>query len=182
MPDAVKTYFWAHLAAESEVIRRILDEVPGRRERLGHRIAARDIENALEDVVSMFEATLRFTYKRIITATESTDIAENRLRKNRTAFQNPERAAKVFDSELGIDLFEPLTEKEAKELQFAFHKRNVITHNLGIVDVKLLETGGYAEDVGRDVPLTSNEVRDSLSLVDRVLAHTYRNFNSQQFA
>jgi hypothetical protein len=46
-----------HAALELDVLRTALGGVDQRRERLGARVAARDVENALEDAVSIFEAS-----------------------------------------------------------------------------------------------------------------------------
>ena len=50
--------FSTHILGEINVVRAILGDVPRREEDLGVRVAASDIENALEDLVSIFEATL----------------------------------------------------------------------------------------------------------------------------
>jgi hypothetical protein len=55
-PDCGADVFLTHLAREYETIRHILAAIESRREALGNRVAARDRENALEDVVSVFEA------------------------------------------------------------------------------------------------------------------------------
>lgn len=65
-PDCGSDIFLEHVTKECEVVRLILADVENRRERLGARVAARDVENALEDVVSIFEAVLRTITRRYL--------------------------------------------------------------------------------------------------------------------
>lgn len=49
--DCGQDMFLQHVAAEFGVIDKILSDAPDRRQRLGPRVAARDLDNALEDVL-----------------------------------------------------------------------------------------------------------------------------------
>jgi hypothetical protein len=62
--DCGEDIFTTHVAGEIRVIEAILGDVERRRELLGTRVAARDLENALEDLVSVFEATLKIEIRR----------------------------------------------------------------------------------------------------------------------
>ena len=169
-PDCGKDIFLTHVAAELDVVRKVLEEVGGRGQRLGPRVAARDIENALEDIVSAFEAVLKFTYKRKLTATLGAEEAERKLRRLGNAFQNPERAAKILRDELGVDLVGSI---EYEGVGKTFQKRHAITHNLGVVDRQYLEHSSAADGLGREVPLTAEEVGKTVGLVERVLSDIY---------
>jgi hypothetical protein len=176
--DCGKDIFLTHVVAELDVVRKILGEVAGRRKRLGPRVAARDIENALEDTVSAFEAVMKFTYKRKLTETLGAEEADTKLSRLRNAFQNPGRAAGIVRDELGADLFEPIGPEAANALGITFQKRHAITHNLGVVDRKYLEHGNAAGGLGREVPLAAEEVEKTVDLVEQVLASLYTNLLS----
>ena len=172
--DCGKDIFLTHLAAELEVIRKVLAEVADRRERLGARVAARDIENALEDIVSIFEAVMKFIYKRRLTDTAGEDEAQRKLAGLRNAFQNPERSAQIARDDLGVDLFDPIEAEHAQTIKTTFQKRHAITHNLGVVDRKHLEHGDGAEGLGREVSLTAAEVSGTVDLLEQVLSGVYQ--------
>jgi len=171
--DCGKDIFLTHVAAELDVVRKVLGEVPGRRERLGPRVAARDIENALEDTVSIFEAVMKFTYKRKLAETVGADEAEAKLSGLRNAFQNPARAADIVRDDLGADLFGPIGQDAEEAVANTFQKRHAITHNLGVVDRKCLERGSATGGLGREVPLSPDEVEKTVNLVEKVLTSLY---------
>lgn len=112
-PDCGKDIFLAHLSAEFDVVRKVLEDVPGRRERLGRRVAARDIENALEDVVSIFEGVLKFVVRRAVDQRSGREEAEEVVRKARNAFQNPLRAEGILKDVLGLELLTGLALQSA---------------------------------------------------------------------
>ena len=171
--DCGKDIFLTHLAAELDVVRKVLGEVGGRRQRLGPRVAVRDIENALEDTVSAFEAVLKFTYKRSLISTLGEEKMERKLRGLGNAFQNPERAAEILHNELSVELEELIGSESQDLLGRTFQKRHPITHNLGVVDRKYLERGGGIGGLGREIPLTVREVEEAVNLTERVLAGVY---------
>jgi hypothetical protein len=57
--DCGEDIFLTHVRAELSVVQTMLEDIQGRRERLGGRVAAKDIENCLEDIVSIFEVVLK---------------------------------------------------------------------------------------------------------------------------
>jgi len=72
-----------HVKTEFGVIQKVLSVVDKRREELGARVAGRDIENGLEDVVSVFEAVLKIiTIKHLANNGMSHDEISKRLEKS----------------------------------------------------------------------------------------------------
>ncbi len=177
--DCGKDIFLTHVAAELDVVRKVLGEVARRRQDLGPRIAARDTENALEDTVSVFEAVLKFVYRRKLAASLEAKDAEDRLRRRHSAFQNPRRAAKILLDEFGVDIFSSISVEEQDAVSKTFQKRHAIAHNLGIVDGKYLERGRANGGLGREVPLSAGEVGKTVDLVGRVLADAYSGLFSE---
>jgi hypothetical protein len=172
-PDCGKDIFLTHVGAELDVVRKVLGEVEGRRERLGARVAARDIENALEDTVSIFEAVMKFTYRRKLTESVGATEAESRLARHRNAFQNPRRAAEIVNAELGEDLFASTGAEGQETVCNTFQKRHPITHNLGVVDRQFLGHGIVADSLGREVPLTVEEVMNTVALIEQIFVDIY---------
>ncbi len=173
-PDCGSDIFLTHVSKEYDVVRLILSDVDNRRERLGVRVAARDIENALEDTVSIFEAVLRATTRRHLRATLSSEETEEVLRKRiANKYQSVTLAAQIAEQEFGIPLFSALNSDEYETVKLIFEKRHPITHNLGIVDRKYLERVASGEPEGRDVHVSVDEVSQVIELCLKVLNDFY---------
>jgi hypothetical protein len=175
-PDCGADVFEEHLKAELEVARRILAATDDRRMSLGPRVAARDIENALEDTVSVFEAVLKFIAQRhLVAAGKTIDEVDRFIHKIvRSQFQNPEVAALLFQEHLGIDLFPATLAGVLSSLNETFAKRHPITHNLGVVDRKYLERVESGELRGREVRVSVAEVENAIDGTLRTLSNLYR--------
>ena len=95
--------FTTHVMGEIGVVRTILADVPRRGEAFGPRIAAGDIENALEDLVSIFEATLKYEIRRHLrNAGESKDDLEKRMGRLGSRLQSVRNAIGILPKECGI--------------------------------------------------------------------------------
>jgi len=173
-PDCGKDIFLQHVAKEYEVVKLMLADVDNRRERLGSRVAARDIENALEDAVSIFEAVLRAMTRRRLSMSLSTEEVEDILKKRvANRYQSIKLAGETAQRELGVPLFESLNADEVETLRFTFEKRHPITHNLGIVDRKYLEKARSGELEGRDIRVTAQDVSQAIDFSVRVMKDIY---------
>lgn len=174
-PDCGQDIFMTHVEAEYGVVHTMLDDVNRRRKQFGARVAARDLENCLEDTVSIFEATLKaFVRRRLRSLGESDETIEEVLQKRvRNSFQNIECAQGVAREYLGVELFEALSENEVCALKVAFEKRHPITHNLGIIDRKYIERAMQAEQEGRDILVTADEINDAVAFCQKVLKGTH---------
>lgn len=163
--DCGADIFLTHVATELAVVRSMVGDIDRRREVLGRRVAAKDLENCLEDAVSIFEAAMKAITRRHIAASGVTPgEAEAKLKKIGNAFQNVDRAGEMLRDILGIS--DP-PEVPWAELAASFAKRHPITHNLGVVDRKYLERAQSAEREGCEVRMTVAEVCKTL---DHVLA------------
>lgn len=172
--DCGEDIFLTHMEAEVAVIRAMLSDVERRREQLGRRIAAKDIENCLEDTVSIFEAALRILAKRHLVSTgKNVDETDRFFKKIGNAFQNLKRSEEIFRQELDITLLDCLSEEEFKQLESAFDKRHPITHNLGVVDRKYLERARSAEDEGKEVLISVEEVETAIATSMKVFKHVH---------
>ncbi len=174
-PDCGTDIFLAHVEREFSVVRKMLGDVDRRRQELGGRVAARDIENALEDSVSIFEAALRATTKRYLKEREHSDaeidVAMGKRIGNR--FQNVKLAAEVSEREFGVQLFEGIDERKVRALSQAFEKRHPITHNLGVVDRKYLERARSGELEGREIRVTAEEIEMAIDTCLTVLSQLH---------
>jgi len=112
-----------------------------------------DLENALEDVVPIFEAVLRSIAKRSMHSRGTTaEELEKHFRKLGSGFQNVEVATRFFLDHLSVhDLAVP-SPNDLDLLQRIFEKRHPITHNLGVVDRKYLERARALKRRGRRSP------------------------------
>jgi hypothetical protein len=169
-PDCGEDIFMTHVAAEFNVVRTMLGDVARRKEQFGARIAAKDIENCLEDTVSIFEAVMKtFVGRFLRDSGKSEEEVSGALKKVGNAFQSPKRGAEKAKEYLDVELFGALDGKEAATLAAIFEKRHPITHNLGVVDRKYLERAQQAEQEGRDIRLTSEEILYAVELCEKTL-------------
>lgn len=163
-PDCGGDIFVTHVETESRVLCAMLNDVERRNAELGPRVAARDIENGLEDVVSIFEAAMKAMARRRLLANgdapECVDAAMAKRVRNR--FQSYEGAVEVLDQLFGFDLTTVSEPTSIERFRRTLEKRHPITHNLGIVDRKYLEKVRTGEAEGRDVNLDEQEVLSSL--------------------
>ncbi len=164
--DCGRDIFMTHVETEFNVIRAMLKDSNRREKELGARVAQKDIENALEDTVSVFETTLRIQVRRVlaekgISKEEIEEIFKKKIRNN---FQNVSIAPKITKEIIGIRVFEGTDEKDIDLLNEIFLKRHPITHNLGIVDRKYLEKVRSGELEGRDVRVTEEEVEQAIKI------------------
>lgn len=170
-PDCGNDIFLVHLNKEFAVVKSMIGDVKRRYEMLGARVAARDVENALEDTVSIFEAALRaITLRHMKSSGVSDQDVEEVIRKRiGNRYQNLELAAEVWQREFGVELFEGFQKQEIETLKLTFEKRHPITHNLGIVDRKYLEKVNSGELEGRDVPVTPEEIEGAMAYSAQII-------------
>jgi len=170
-PDCGSDIFLVHVDKEFEAVRNMLGDVKRRHKQLGARVAVRDVENALEDIVSIFEAALRAMTRRHLKNTGISDEDLEDMLKKRIGnrYQNVQLAAEVSLHELGVELFKDCDKGEVQTFRLTFEKRHPITHNLGVVDRKYLEKVRSGELEGRDVPVTVEEIESAIKFSSRVL-------------
>jgi len=164
--DCGRDIFITHVEAELDVIRAMLKDTKRRKDELGARVAQKDIENALEDTVSVFEAALRNQVRRSLSekGTPRDEIENIFKNKIKNFFQNITLASKITKKIVGKCVFEETDEKDVELLNEIFLKRHPITHNLGIVDRKYLEKVRSGELEGRDVRVTKEEVEQAIKI------------------
>lgn len=167
--DCGEDIFTTHVLGEIEVVRTILGDVPRREAEFGPRIAAKDIENGLEDLVSIFEATLKYEIRRFSRAKGEDDQAIYlRMKKIGSRLQSVRNAEAILPEHCGIGL-DHIDEAELNSLDGLFQKRHPITHNLGVVDKKYLERIRTHEEEGKDVQVSRRELIDATDRIFNLL-------------
>ena len=174
--DCGNDIFMTHVQTEFDSVTAMLGDVERRREILGPRVAARDLENALEDVVSIFEASLRALVRRRLRndGMSETGVVDFFRKKIGNRFQSIERSSEWMKEYLRVDPFEDLSQDDTQTLSLTFEKRHPITHNLGIVDRKYLDKVLSGDLEGRDVPVTVEEIQRAAGLCHAALAHVHQ--------
>lgn len=175
-PDCGRDLFLTHIETEYGIVKTMLADVDRRREGLGARVAARDIENALEDTVSIFEATLRAVTLRYLKAQGATSEAIDEIARKKigNGFQSIGRAGDIALDLMHVELYKGRGSEEIDRLKATFEKRHPITHNLGVVDRKYLERVATAEQEGRDIRVTVGEVNDAIGECMGIISGLYR--------
>jgi hypothetical protein len=174
-PDCGQDVFLDHVSTELEVIRHVLAGVGSHTGAYGARLASRDVENALEDLVSVFEAVLKTICRRHLLASGASPMAADDVvaKDIRNRFQNVKSGAGAFREITGLELFDALDLSRHRSLQRAFEKRHPIAHNLGIVDRKYMARGQSGEREGREIALTAEEVREATNIAEGVLTSAH---------
>jgi hypothetical protein len=166
-PDCGYDIFLAHVAAELQVTKVMLGDIPRREELLGKRVASKDLENCLEDAVSIFEASMKAMIKRALREKgSSSEEIEGHLKILGNSFQNISRTKEQLGDLLGLEL---ALHPKADEMAASFEKRHPVTHNLGVVDRKYLERTQAAEREGREVRVANSEIDTLLTQVREAL-------------
>lgn len=174
-PDCGQDIFVTHVETEGHVVRAMLNDVERRSHELGPRVAARDIENGLEDVVSIFEAALKTMVRRKLAANAvaAEDVEAVMAKKVRNRFQSYDSTVEMLDQLFGFDLSNALDQQRVNRFKGTLEKRHPITHNLGIVDRKYLEKVRTSDAEGRDVNLDENEVVVALDTALALVRHVH---------
>lgn len=174
-PDCGRDIFMTHVQAEFAVLRKVLADVDRRRKELGVRVAAKDVENCLEDTVSIYEAVLRFLITRKLRekGTPEDEIEQLFAKTIRNALQSITRSQEIVREYLGLELFQGIQPDVVEQLCATFEKRHPITHNLGIVDKKYLDKIRSGEREGRDVRITVQEIESAMAIVFERLTHLH---------
>lgn len=174
--DCGTDIFTVHLGAELSVLRKMVEAADGRGSTLGPRVAARDVENALEDLVSVLEAVLKALARRhLVSNGRSLEEAETLLeRQVRNGFQSLIRARELVAAHTGATLGRDRSEQDLVGLAAILEKRHPIAHNLGVVDRKYLERIRSGELAGREVRVTADEMRQAIDQIESLLTDVYR--------
>lgn len=180
-PDCGQDIFLTHIEAEFNVTRAMLADSGRRMDIVGHRGVAKDMENYLEDIVSIFETVLRIKARRYLIE-QSTPLNEiDRFsKKTGNAFQNIKRAEEVMQNQFGLSLLTALSDSEIDDLIATFEKRHPITHNLGVIDRKYLERVRTSEQEGKEVRVSEAELEQAIILSMRIFQDLNRQMFNQQ--
>lgn len=167
--DCGADIFLTHVSAEFAVIETMLGDVERRREALGERIASKDLENGLEDTVSIFEAVLKITARKLLARKDvPTEEIEKIFRQMGSGFQSVRRTIEFLKKHFQISEIAGVSSEEVEALRVIFEKRHPITHNLGVIDRKYLEAVSSAEKEGREVAINSQEIMQAIAISRKV--------------
>lgn len=168
-PDCGIDIFLTHVDAELTVIKVMLGDISRRREALGPRIAAKDLENCLEDTVSIFEAVLKIIARNLMKEKEVLDDEIDRLfRQMGSGFQSIRRTKDFLSKNLQLSDFPGLSHEDADVLFRIFEKRHPIAHNLGVIDRSYIEKVASNETEGREIDVSIEEVGQAIDMIQRV--------------
>lgn len=178
-PDCGNDIFLTHVHEEFAVVEKILAAVPERAKTLGQRAAARDVENTLEDVVSIFEFVMKLVTRRVLARQGKLESEiESAFKKVGNKYQNAVAGADLYMSLTGEQLFAALTPAEFESFKGTFEKRHPITHNLGVVDRKYLERATSHALEGQELRVTVEEIQQAIGLAEKVFSDVYKSFGA----
>jgi len=168
--DCGADIFLTHVSTEIAVTRAMLQDVNRRQKELGKRVAAKDLENCLEDAVSIFEASVKAIARRALGERgKDQSSIEAQMKKMGNSFQSIDRTRTQLTN---LFNFSPASGDIWKRLEISFGKRHPVTHNLGVVDRKYIERAQQSEREGREVRVSESEVAslldDTLSVISDI--------------
>lgn len=168
--DCGKDIFTTHILGELRVVKVMLGDVERRRAELGVRVATHDIENALEDLVSVFESSLKIEMRRWLKAksftAEKIDVV---MKEIGSKLQSVSHASVLIPKHCDRHLlFEQNTDFQNR-LDLIFQKRHPITHNFSVVDRSYLQRVRTGEIAGREVRVSKAEVEQAANDVFSIL-------------
>ena len=160
-----------HISAELAVTRLMVEDITRRKSLLGKRVAAKELENSLEDAVSIFEASTRAIVRRaFIERGETTEQVDAYFKKIGNSFQSIERTRSQLNELFGLDLG---AEIKWESVSSSFEKRHPVTHNLGVIDRKYLERTREVEREGREVRISTEEIQNLLAHIEVAVSYIH---------
>ena len=175
-PDCGKDIFTAHVQGEIRVIESIVGDIDRRKKELGARVAARDLENSLEDLVSIFEATLKMEIRRHRKSKgDGDDAIDAIMKKVGSRLQSVSNAVSIIPEFCDGHLLCALDCEDQKKLDRVFQKRHPITHNLGVVDRKYIDKVRSGEAEGTEVRVEKTEILETAKITHRILSEFHNN-------
>lgn len=84
----------------------------------------------------------------------------------KTDFLNIGKAEKKYNKDLNIDLKNIIGIKSFKKINLLMLKRNVIVHNIGIVDNTFLEQSGLKCNLKDYIPIEKKEIEEYISIIE----------------
>lgn len=163
-----------HLNRSADIIRVLLEEHERISQERGLEVGRQIVGNALEDVVGLFEAFLKYIYQYEIKHRLSGEEAEAKIAKIRVNFQRLEGAEALFFEDLGFALFAECNPEDRTFLQEQFLKRHVLTHNLGLIDRKYIEKAQAYEKQGAELDVRPIDVLRALGIVEGIVTTATR--------
>ena len=162
-PDCGENVLPVHVSRELLAVRQLIAPFENRQDH--DRASTRAIENALEDVVSVFEASMKHLVVGRVVEIYGEEVAASRLKRIGNGFQNIGRACEILSAEVAFSLIGPVPESVVQRVSQIFEKRHVITHNLGVVDARFQKRTGDAR-LGREVSVSRYEIEFSIDFVN----------------
>lgn len=170
-PDCGKDIFTTHVLGAINVIEFMVVDVDRRLKELGRRVAAHDLENALDNLVSMFETAMKIDLRRYLKGKghnlEQIDAAMKKIGGRSQSVTD----AVVMISSLcgGTSLLAPDSAQERK-LDRVFQKRHPANRNPGVADRKLLETKRTGVRGGQAVRIEKGEILEAAQIAFELLS------------
>ncbi|WP_167829641.1 HEPN domain-containing protein [Methanosarcina flavescens] len=90
-------------------------------------------------------------------------------KESKNEFLNIGKMDRIFKEELNVDLKSLFNEEIYSELKIIMHKRHAIVHNNGLVDKKFLTQSGIECNLGKMIPISSEEIEKYLATAEAIV-------------
>lgn len=158
-----------HLNQSADIIKVLIEESERISKERNHETGQRMVENALEDVVTLFETFLKLIYFYKIKKEFPKEDVEKKINSIGTNFQRIDAAGSHFTKNLKFSLYDGISEGDMDFLQNEFLKRHVLTHNMGLIDKKYLKRAKSYDREGAELNITAEDVLKTLNVVQNII-------------
>jgi hypothetical protein len=139
------------------------------------KLAARLVENALEDCVSTFDGFGREACR--VFGRKATDPQKAET----VSFQNLHGANGRLAELFMLDLSAGVAPQEWRAVVRAFQKRHLLSHKMGIVDDEYVrKSGDTGAVIGRKISVTPNEVADTIEIVGKLARNLFEKLSGAE--
>ena len=158
-----------HLSRSVDIIKSLLESRDEIIKKHGSETGHHLLGNCPEDCVSLFEGFMKTVYKTKLKEKISEADFKIKISSIGNSFQNVRKAQRLFDQDVGINIFDSLAAEDLQLLEEEFSKRHVITHNLGLVDAKFQKQVQTWQNLGQNIPLAVSDIENVLRIIQQII-------------
>ena len=168
-PDCGCPNLATHLDRERDLVETEVRDARSLFESGDRERAHRRLTDAQENLVTVTETFLKTVFVFVVRSRLDAEEAAKTIGKMGVAFQNVERGRKEF-APFNVDPYSTIEDADLEFMAGMMSKRHVVTHNLGMVDEKLVAQTGQGRP-GRNIAVSAEDISRFFDLLERVIGY-----------